>query len=338
MEKSKAQRGRWELKAMQLAVRAVIVGGVSKKAAAKKFNVPRGTLQRHLKNVARGEGVQKKLGRHSILNAEQEDELVGRILDMESRLYGLSVEDVRKIVYTFCKRNNIPGFSDDEQMAGRKWMNSFMKRHPELSLRTPEKTSMQRAVGFNKTKVSRFFELLEKQLFNEDGSRKIPAQNMYNVDETGVTICQKPQKIVGKKGEKSIGVLTSVEKGKNITAICCVSASGTYVSPLFIYPRVRVRPEFLDRGPVGAVARANKSGWITEDLFSDWFEHFLNYVQPKHRQEPTLLLMDGHFSHTRNLAVIDRARENNVILLVFPSHCMHKLQTCNHSTLPYSRA
>jgi len=120
---------------------------------------------------------------------------------MESRLYGLSVEDVRKIVYTFCKKNNIPGFSDDEQMAGRKWMNSFMKRHPELSLRTPEKTSVQRAVGFNKAKVRRFFELLEKQLFNEDGSRKIPAQHMYNVDETGITICQKPQKI-GKKEKK----------------------------------------------------------------------------------------------------------------------------------------
>ena len=81
MEKSKAERGRWELKAMQSAVRAVIVEWVSKKAAAKKFIVPRGTLQRHLKNVAGGEGVQKKLGWHSIVNAEQEDELVSRILD-----------------------------------------------------------------------------------------------------------------------------------------------------------------------------------------------------------------------------------------------------------------
>jgi len=28
-------------------------------------------------------------------------------------------------------KNNIPGFSDDEQMAGRKWMNSFTTRLPE---------------------------------------------------------------------------------------------------------------------------------------------------------------------------------------------------------------
>jgi len=42
------QRERWELKAMQSVVKAVIVEGVSKKAAAKQLNVPRGTLQRLL--------------------------------------------------------------------------------------------------------------------------------------------------------------------------------------------------------------------------------------------------------------------------------------------------
>ena len=59
-------------------------------------------------------------------------------------------------MYTFCKRNNIPGFSDDEQMAGRKWMNSFTKRHPKLSLTTPEKKSMQGAVGFNKAVLHKY--------------------------------------------------------------------------------------------------------------------------------------------------------------------------------------
>ena len=78
-EKSKAQRGRWELKAMQLANsnKGCHCRRVSKKAAAKKSDEPRDTLQRHLKNVARGEGIQKKLGQHSIVNVEQEDESVG---------------------------------------------------------------------------------------------------------------------------------------------------------------------------------------------------------------------------------------------------------------------
>ena len=87
-----------------------------------------------------------------------------------------------------------------------------------------------------------------------------------------------------------------------------------------------MRPEFLDRGPVGAIGKGSKSGWICEDLFMEWFEHFLNHVQPSARPQPTLLLADGHASHTNNLQLIERARRNNVTLLIFPSHCTYRLQ------------
>jgi len=36
--------------------------------------------------------------------------------------------------------------------------------------------------------------------------------------------------------------------------------------------------------------------------------------------------MDGHTSHTSNLQLVTKAKENNVILLVLPSHCTHKIQ------------
>ena len=60
---------------MAAAVRAVVMLGISKKAAAKRRGVPRGTLQRHIKNVGKGLGVERRLGRHCILSPEQESEL-----------------------------------------------------------------------------------------------------------------------------------------------------------------------------------------------------------------------------------------------------------------------
>jgi len=49
------------------------------------------------------------------------------------------------------------------------------------------------------------------------------------------------------------------------------------------------------------------------------------------KEDPVLLLFDGHSSHTKNLTVINAARENGVILLSFPPHCSHKLQPCDVS-------
>lgn len=40
------------------------------------------------------------------------------------------------------------------------WFFGFMKRHPNLLLRKPESTSAAHVVGFNKTAVIKFSELL----------------------------------------------------------------------------------------------------------------------------------------------------------------------------------
>jgi len=82
------------------------------------------------------------------------------------------------------------------------------------------------------------------------------------VDETGITVNQKPKKILAKKGKKSVGVVTSLEKGKTITAVCCVSVAGAYCPPFLIFPRKRLKAQLLDGGPAGAIGVANKSGWI----------------------------------------------------------------------------
>ena len=266
------------------------------------------------------------MGRKCTLTEEQEEELSDILQDMERKLYGLTTEAVRKIVFEFCVKNNIPhNFCEEKQCAGRKWMRLFLRRHPELSIRKPESTSIQRALGYNRAKIKVFEDVLKKELFTNDGSRKIPPENIFNVDETGVTVNHKPQKIVAARGKKSVAVINSAEKGKTVTAVCCVSAAGHYCPPLLIFPRVRMKAELLDKAPVGAIGVANKSGWINEKIFVQWFDHFLGYFQPQHRSSPSLLIMDGHTSHV-SLELVNKARDNNVSLLILPSHCTHKVQ------------
>lgn len=170
--------------------------------SSKDNGIPRQTLRRHLKKVHEGEGVEKRLGRKTVLTSELEEQLEDVILDMESKLFGLTQLDVRRYVYTFCEQNKIKhNFNRQTQTAGKEWLSGFLKRHPGISMRIPEPTSIQRAVGFNKAKVDRFMNLLEGVLYR-DNVQVIPAGNIFNVDESGYTICHKPSKILAKKGKE----------------------------------------------------------------------------------------------------------------------------------------
>lgn len=46
----------------------------------------------------------------------------------------------------------------------------------------------------------------------------------------------------------------------------------------------------------------------------------------KPTDDPVLLLLDGHSTHTKNLPLIEKARQSRVIILSFPPHCTHRLQ------------
>lgn len=319
--------GNWENLQLQKAVKAVLVDKLSKKKASTTFNVPRATLQRYINECKTDGGVAKKnMGRPTTLTSEQEDDLSSVIQDMERRMYGLTPENVKKIVYSYCVKNHIGhSFNARYQQAGKKWLRLFFNGHPELSLRKPEGTSLHRALGYNKSKVKEFERVLHSELFDENGNRRIPAENIFNVDETGVTVNQKPRKIIATKGKRGVATVQSAEKGKTVTAICCISAVGVYCPPLLIFPRARFKQELLDRGPIGAVGAASKSGWVNEVIFMRWFDHFIQFFQPQHRPNPCLLIMDGHSSHV-NYELVTRARENNVSILILPALCTHKLQ------------
>lgn len=127
------------------------------------------------------------------------------------------------------------------------------------------------------------------------------------------------------RGKKQVGLASSAERGQLTTAVICVSASGIYVPPLLIFPRVRMKAELLDGAPPGTIAVCHPSGWIQSEIFVEWLNHFIVSMKPT-TDDPVLLLLDGHSTHTKNLPLIEKARQSGVIILSFPPHCTHRLQ------------
>ena len=154
----------------------------------------------------------------------------------------------------------------------------------------------------------------------------ISPPRIYNVDETGSTVVQqKHSKVIALKGKKRVSALTQQERGKLVTMIACMNATGIFVPPMLIFPRMRMKQELMDGAPEGSIHGCSPSGWVQSNLFVDWFRHFKSHTKPC-SDSPILLVLDGHFSHTKNLTLIDLAWENFVHLIGLLPHSSHRMQ------------
>lgn len=86
-----------------------------------------------------------------------------------------------------------------------------------------------------------------------------------------------------------------------------------------------MKMELMNGTPPGSVYDCHPSGWIQSDIFTKWLLLFISHVKPT-EEDPVLLVFDGHFTHTRNIDVINIARDNHVVIVCLPPHSSHKMQ------------
>ena len=228
------------------------------------------------------------------------------------------------MAFQIALRNNLPHpFPKTSNTAGRKWLNLFLKRNAsQLTIRPPQSLSRARILGFTEENVKSFFNILRAEL---DKIKFNPART-FNVDETGITTVQsKNVQVICTKGKPAVYKMSSAERGKLNTIVTCMSAVGQYVPPMIVFPRKKKELKLMKGAPPGAISGFHPSGWIQCDLFCQWMKHFASFVKPT-AEDPVVLIMDGHYSHTRNLEVINFARENHIIMVCLPPHSTHKMQ------------
>jgi len=248
---------------------------------------------------------------------EYEDELAHHIQGMEARFFGLTCQDVRRLAYELAHKNGIAHrFNTEKEMAAKKWLYGFLKRNTQITLQKPELTSLARAMGSNKPAVDNFFSLYTAVIQDNN----TPPSRIFNCDETGTTTVHKPSKILASKGKHQIGAITSAEQGRNITAVCSMSATVHYIPPAFIFPCKRMKAELMDATPAGSLAFCEGSGWVTCSKY-----HVQKHASASCNNKMTLIV-DGHSSHTKSLEVLEYARANGIIMLSLLPHTTHKMQ------------
>lgn len=313
----KTNRGEIPQELFEQAANRVINENASIRGTAKQYGMCHVSLNRFVKAVKSNK--LPKVGYHphnKVFTSEQEKQLCDYCEASAKLYFGISPKDLRKLSYQFAKQNKCK-FSEgweNTQMASEDWLTAFLKRNPNLSIRTPESTSLSRAMNFNRENVNTFFDNLADVLDRYN----FQPNNIYNVDETGCTTVQKPNKVIAKKGVKQVGAITSQERGTLVTACVAVNALGNSVPPMFIFPLKRYHEHFVRDGPPGCIGTGNKSGWMQEEDFLVFIKHFANYAKPS-QDNRVLLILDNHSSHLF-IPVIEFCKLNYITLLSFPPH------------------
>ena len=111
------------------------------------------------------------------------------------------------------------------------WVKCFMKCHPHLCLRKPENTSLTRATGSNQHNVTEFHHNYKKLHVKF----KFTTDQIYNLNETGVTAVVQASHIVAQTGVTQVGQVVSVEKGQLITVCTIINATENTLSPVFVF-------------------------------------------------------------------------------------------------------
>jgi len=314
----KTERGKWSSDELKAAIGAV-KAGIPIRQAATASNIPFSTIQQRLKTGDNSS--EPRMGRKPVFTTAQEAALADTLIKLAKVFYGQTPLQVRCAAFEFAKRHNIPNnFNKEKRCAGVDWFYGFQARNPSIRVRKPEATSLNRVIAFNPEAVKMFFDNLRIVMDKYNFS---PSQ-IWNMDETGITTVQQPQTVIAAKGQKRLGAMTSGERGRTITVVCAVSAAGSFIPPMFIFPRQRMASGLSTDGPIGAIYHCSKNGWTTAELFLVWLKHFVENSTCS-KEKPVLLVLDNHASHI-SLEAYEFCRDHGIVMVSLPPHTSHRLQ------------
>jgi hypothetical protein len=157
------------------------------------------------------------------------------------------------------------------------------------------------------------------------GDPAILAENVYNMDETGVMLSMlgSVKVLVGRNDTRKYR--GARVKRTTITAIECISADGRFLNPMIIWPATTHRSNWTTFPTPGWQYACNESGYTDSNISLQWLKRVFD---PKTKERangrPHVLILDGFRTH-ETLEILEYYFANNIILCRLPSHTSYKL-------------
>lgn len=296
---------------MERALLAVLDDNYSFKQAAEMHGVPKSTLY----DIYKGQH-SDKLGRPPILSLIEERWIVEAMTAAGKFGYPFEKQTIKEFVryYLNSKGVNIQCFHDNRP--GDDWIEHFMGRHREMSLRNCENIKRVKAEITENT-ISEYFEHLNETV------QDVPPENIVNMDETNLTDDPGKKLVFIPRGEKHARRIMDFSK-MSTSVMFAAAGDGTCLPPYVVYKSTNLYPDWIEGGPENTQYNRTLSGWFDTQCFEDWFlKTALPYLRRKEGKK--VLICDNLASHL-SYRIIKSCTENDIQFVFLPKNSTHLCQ------------
>ena len=195
-----------------------------------------------------------------------------------------------------------------------------------MSIRTPERVSKARAGVTEKNirdwflRLNNYIEENNLQEMMRDPSR------IFNCDETCIRLCPDTGKVLGMRGWKNIYEVAPGPEKSTLTFLGTFGATGVNVTPMIIFPYVRLPRDIAQSVPSEFFMATTDSGWMKSETFYEYMANAFNpWLEEQNIIKPVIMFVDGHRTHL-SMQISKFCEDNHIVLYLLPPNTTHMLQ------------
>lgn len=178
-------------------------------------------------------------------------------------------------------------------------MSGLLRRHSEITLRTPETVSSASAKVSEADIRGWFANLISYLEDNNLMEAALDPTRIYNGDETSFFLHPKTSAVFARRGSKNVYECEHADGHKNITVMFTFGADGDVVDPCVMLPMQRIPADLLRKFPATWGVGKSEKGWMDTPGFKLFIQKlFYPHLLKKKVKFPVLFFVDGHSSHT----------------------------------------
>lgn len=206
----------------------------------------------------------------------------------------------------------------DDFKASSGWFHRFKKRYGIRQL-----TVCGEKLSSNESAVQPF----QREFLHKVNEMGLVPDQVYNADESGLFWRMLPNKtLVHQKETSAPGRKISKDR---ITFMACANATGSHKLKLLVIGKAQNPRAFKNCTLLPVVYKAQSKGWVTRELFSQWFHHeFVPAVREKMKElnlpPKALLILDNAPGHPDKEELTSADKQIQTLFL--PPNCTPLLQ------------